>query len=130
MPEAAFIVQLDDFQGFLVKKRHPSSLALTETILNLVFFEHQQGEEEEIRDSEIEGMRIASFTMEAFPGWTVCFVLDEDDNKTPVWLEKILQTGLFILIIILVIGVLGGLVFVTVILFSHRKPEKQILMIR
>ncbi|MHA2043066.1 MAG: hypothetical protein ACW975_14525 [Candidatus Thorarchaeota archaeon] len=79
MPEAAFIVQLDDFQGFLVKKRHPSSLALTETILNLVFFEHQQGKEEEIRDSEIEGMRIASFTMEAFPGWTVCFVLDEDD---------------------------------------------------
>ncbi|MHA1926308.1 MAG: hypothetical protein ACW974_10375, partial [Candidatus Thorarchaeota archaeon] len=79
MPEAAFIVQLDDFQGFLVKKRHPSSLALTETMLNLVFFEHQQGKEEEIRDSDIEGMRIASFTMEAFPGWTVCFVLNEYD---------------------------------------------------
>ncbi|MFX1331884.1 MAG: hypothetical protein ACFE9W_10020 [Promethearchaeota archaeon] len=79
MPEAAFIVQLDDFHGFLVKKRHPSSLALTETMLNLVYFEHQQGKEEEIRDSEIEGMRIASFAMEAFPGWTVCYVLNEDD---------------------------------------------------
>jgi hypothetical protein len=78
MPEAAFIVQLDDFHGFLVKKRHPSSLALTETMLNLVYFEHQQGKEEEIRDSEIEGMRIASFAMEAFPGWTVCYVLDEE----------------------------------------------------
>ena len=79
MPKAAFIVQLDDFQGFIVKKRHPSSLALTETMLNLVFFEHQKGKEQVIRESEIEGMRIASFAMEVFPGWTVCFVLDEDD---------------------------------------------------
>ncbi len=79
MPEAAFIVQLDDFQGFIVKKRHPSSLALTETMLNLVFFEHQQGEEEDIRESEIEGKRIASYAMDAFPGWTVCFVLNEED---------------------------------------------------
>ncbi|MHA2067815.1 MAG: hypothetical protein ACXABY_25915 [Candidatus Thorarchaeota archaeon] len=79
MPEAAFIVQLDDFQGFLVKKRHPPSLALTETMLNLVFFEHQKGKSEEIRASDIEGLRIASYTMEAFPGWTVCFVLNDDD---------------------------------------------------
>jgi hypothetical protein len=96
MPEAAFIVQLDDFQGFLVKKRHPSSLALTETMLNLVFFEHQQGKEEAIRDSDIEGMRIASFAMEAFPGWTVCFVLTEDDVLDDIS-EELTGMGRFML---------------------------------
>ncbi|MHA2140486.1 MAG: hypothetical protein ACXADC_07425 [Candidatus Thorarchaeota archaeon] len=96
MPEAAFIVQLDDFQGFLVKKRHPPSLALTETMLNLVFFEHQKGKTEEIRESDIEGMRIASFTMETFPGWTVCFVLGEDDNLEEIS-EELTGMGRFML---------------------------------
>ncbi|MFX1368622.1 MAG: hypothetical protein ACFFAY_08505 [Promethearchaeota archaeon] len=80
MPEAAFIVQLDDFQGFIVKSRYPTTLALTEKVLNLVFYEHQKGKHEELKFSEdIEGMRIASFSMESRPGWSVNFVLGLDE---------------------------------------------------
>ncbi|MFW9944120.1 MAG: hypothetical protein ACFFB7_03915 [Candidatus Sifarchaeia archaeon] len=83
MPEAAFVVQLDDYQGFIVKKRHPSTLTLTEKVLNMVFYEHQKGVEE-IQELEVEGMRIASFTMDAFPGWTVGFVLGIDENGAEI----------------------------------------------
>ncbi|MHA2433781.1 MAG: hypothetical protein ACXADO_11180, partial [Candidatus Thorarchaeota archaeon] len=78
MPEAAFVVQLDDYQGFIVRKRHPSTLTLTEKALNLVYYEHQKGVEE-IQELEVEGTRIASFTMDAFRGWTVGFVLDPEE---------------------------------------------------
>ena len=78
MPEAAFVVQLDDYHGFVVKKRYPSTLTLTEKALNLVFYEHQKGVEE-IQELEVEGMRIASFTADAYPGWTVGFVLGSDE---------------------------------------------------
>ncbi|MFW9799407.1 MAG: hypothetical protein ACFFD9_03150 [Candidatus Thorarchaeota archaeon] len=79
MPEAAFIVQLDDYQGFIVKKRHPSTLTLTEKTLNLVHYEHQKDEKKDIAELETEGMRIASFKMGAYPGWTVGFVLGSDE---------------------------------------------------
>ena len=96
MPEAAFIVQLDDFQGFLVKKRYPSSLTVTEKILNLVFFEQQKGKSEEIRETDIEGMRIVSYSMEAFPGWTVCFIIGAEEILEEVSPE-IAGMGRFIL---------------------------------
>ncbi|NHJ13343.1 MAG: ArsR family transcriptional regulator [Candidatus Thorarchaeota archaeon] len=80
MPEAAFVVQLDDFHGFLVKERYPDSLSLTEKILNLVYYEHQKGKHEELKFTEdLEGMRIASFSMEPFPGWIANFVLGTDE---------------------------------------------------
>ncbi|MFX1265374.1 MAG: hypothetical protein ACFFH0_08330, partial [Promethearchaeota archaeon] len=79
MPEAAFVVQLDDYQGFIVKKRYPSTLTLTEKALNMVFYEHQKGVEE-IQELEVEGMRIASFTTDAYPGWTVGFVLGPEED--------------------------------------------------
>jgi hypothetical protein len=80
MPEAAFVVTLDDYQGFIVAKRYPSSLSLTEKILNLVFFELQQGEKEDIKYSDVEGMKIASFSQSTHPRTFVNFVLGPEEE--------------------------------------------------
>ncbi|MHA2213301.1 MAG: hypothetical protein ACW992_09085, partial [Candidatus Thorarchaeota archaeon] len=80
MPDAIFVVQLDDLQGFIVQKRHPTSLVLTEKTLNLVFFEHQQGMDESLKLSDAEGIRIASYGNASYPGWFVCYVLGPEED--------------------------------------------------
>ncbi len=80
MPESTFIVQLDDFHGFVVKQRYPSSLTLNEKVLNLIYYEHQKEKKEEINYSEIEGMKIVSYRSALYPGWMVCSVLKQDED--------------------------------------------------
>ena len=80
MPESTFIVQLDDFHGFVVKQRYPSSLTLNEKVLNLIYYEHQKEKKEEINYCEIEDMRIASYRSALYPGWMVCSVLKQDED--------------------------------------------------
>ncbi|MHA1480600.1 MAG: hypothetical protein ACTSQZ_04160 [Candidatus Thorarchaeota archaeon] len=79
MLEALFVVQLDDYHGFIVKKRYPSSLSLNEKVLNLVFFAHQQEKKERVQFSEIEGMNIVSYSQSDHPGWIVCYVIESNE---------------------------------------------------
>ena len=80
MPKATFIVELDDFHGFLVKARYPSSLTLNEKVLNLIFYEQQKDRKEELGCSEIEGMKVASYTSSLYPRWMVCSILSEEED--------------------------------------------------
>ncbi len=80
MPDAIFTVHLDDMQGFIVKQRHPKTLALTERMLNLIFYEHQQKKQHGMRLIELENMRIASYNDKAHPTWFVCFTLSEEED--------------------------------------------------
>jgi hypothetical protein len=80
MPEATFVVHLDDFQGFIVKQRYPSSLTLNEKVLNLIFYEQQKEESDSLRLAEIEGLRIAIFSSPEFPKWMVCTILSADEE--------------------------------------------------
>ncbi|MFW9869079.1 MAG: hypothetical protein ACFFFO_12945 [Candidatus Thorarchaeota archaeon] len=79
MPEATFVVHLDDFQGFIVKQRHPMTLTLNEKVLNLVF-EKQQKEKQDLILAEIEGLRIAIFSSSEYPGWMVCSLLGPEED--------------------------------------------------
>ena len=79
MPEATFVVQLDDIHGFVVKQRHPSTLVLNEKLLNLLFYEQQVSKKEELSYTEIEGLKFSSYTSEDFPGWMVCSILGVDE---------------------------------------------------
>ena len=80
MPEATFVVHLDDFQGFIVKQRYPSTLVLNEKVLNLIFFEQQKEEKENLSLAEIEGLRIAIFSAPEYPKWMVCTILAADEE--------------------------------------------------
>ncbi len=80
MPEAIFVVHLDDYQGFVVEKRYPSTLTLNEKTLNLVYFEHEKEKVTNLKFSDIEGMRVVSFAERTHPGWVVCFVLGADED--------------------------------------------------
>lgn len=75
MPEAVFVVHLDDYQGFVVEKRYPFSFSLNEKILNLIFYEHEKEESESLRFNEIDDLRIVSFVDRSHPRWMACFVL-------------------------------------------------------
>ncbi|MFW9767816.1 MAG: hypothetical protein ACFFF9_15445 [Candidatus Thorarchaeota archaeon] len=82
MPEATFVVHLDDFQGFIVKQRYPKTLALNEKVLNLIFVEKQERKEknETLAVSEIEGLRIATYSNPQYPGWMVCTLLEPEEE--------------------------------------------------
>ncbi|KXH76536.1 MAG: hypothetical protein AM326_06925 [Candidatus Thorarchaeota archaeon SMTZ-45] len=80
MPEATFVVHLDDYQGFLVKQRYPSSLTLNEKVLNLIFYEQQKEDKEELSLAEIEGFRIAIFSAPEYPKWMVCTILGAEED--------------------------------------------------
>ena len=80
MPEATFIVQFTEFHGFLVKQRYPTSLTVTEKMLNLIFLEHQKDKKEELLYSAIEGMNIASYSSALYPGWMVCSIIGAEEN--------------------------------------------------
>ena len=79
MPEATFVVQLDDFQGFLVVQRYPTTLSLTEKILNLIYEQQQKGEKELVL-AEIEGLRITIFSSPLYPKWMVCTILGAEED--------------------------------------------------
>lgn len=76
MLEATFIVQLDDFHGFIVKQRYPSKLTLNEKILNLIWMEKKEG----LIYSEIQGLKIAVYSSELYPSWMVCSILKEHED--------------------------------------------------
>ncbi|MHA2024920.1 MAG: hypothetical protein ACW98U_03370 [Candidatus Thorarchaeota archaeon] len=78
MPEATFVVHLDNFQGFIVKQRYPSTLTLNEKVLNLIF-EKQQKEKENLIFAEIEGLNITIYHSSEYPGWMVCTLLGPDE---------------------------------------------------
>jgi hypothetical protein len=80
MPESAFVIRYDDFSGFIVEKRYPDTLSLTEEVLNLVNFEHQKAKIGELISFEIGNMRIASLAEREHPNWVVCFVLSPEDE--------------------------------------------------
>ncbi len=80
MPEATFVVHLDDYQGFLVKQRYPSSLTLNEKVLNLIFYEQQKDNKDELNLAEIEGLRIAIFSSPEYPKWMVCTILGAEED--------------------------------------------------
>jgi hypothetical protein len=80
MPEATFIVHLDDFQGFIVKQRYPLSLTLNEKVLNLIFFEQQKEKKETLAFSEIEELRITTYSSPEHPGWMVCSLLGPEEE--------------------------------------------------
>ncbi|MFW9976144.1 MAG: hypothetical protein ACFFDQ_12810 [Candidatus Thorarchaeota archaeon] len=80
MPEATFVVHLDDFQGFLVKQRYPSTLTLNEKVLNLIYYEQQKENRENLSLAEIEGLRIAIFGAPEYPKWMVCTILGADED--------------------------------------------------
>ncbi|MFW9788854.1 MAG: hypothetical protein ACFFE2_13080 [Candidatus Thorarchaeota archaeon] len=80
MPEATFVVHLDDFQGFLVKQRYPSTLTLNEKVLNLIFYEQQKEDKENLSLAEIEGLRIAIFSTPQYPKWMVCTILRAEED--------------------------------------------------
>ncbi|MFW9962211.1 MAG: hypothetical protein ACFFCX_01480 [Candidatus Sifarchaeia archaeon] len=80
MPEATFVVHLDDYQGFLVKQRYPSSLTLNEKVLNLIFYEQQKENKDELNLAEIEGLRIAIFSSPEYPKWMVCTILGAEED--------------------------------------------------
>jgi hypothetical protein len=80
MPEATFVVRLDDFQGFVVTERYPSTLVLNEKVLNLIFYEKEKGKNEELSFSEIENMKIASYNSALYPGWMVCSILGPEED--------------------------------------------------
>ena len=79
MPEATFVVHLDDFQGFIVKQRYPESLTLNEKVLNLIFYEQQKEKKENLTLSEIEGLKITIYSSPQYPGWMVCSLLGADE---------------------------------------------------
>ncbi|TFG29486.1 hypothetical protein EU527_15760 [Candidatus Thorarchaeota archaeon] len=80
MPKATFIVHLDDFQGFIVKHRYPSTLTLNEKILNLIFYEQQKEKKEELSYIEAEGQRIVTYSSILHPGLMVCSILDPEED--------------------------------------------------
>jgi len=80
MPEATFIVQFTEFHGFIVKQRVPSSLTLKEKMLNLIYLEQQKQKKEEIICPNIEGLNIAIYSSQLYPGWSVCYVLGVDEE--------------------------------------------------
>ncbi|MFX1484277.1 MAG: hypothetical protein ACFFCP_13940, partial [Promethearchaeota archaeon] len=79
MPEATFVVHLDDYQGFIVKQRYPLTLTLNEKVLNLIFYEQQKEKKETLTFSEIEGLRISIFSTPEYPGWMVCTLLGPEE---------------------------------------------------
>ena len=96
MMKALFVVQLDDYQGFIVRKRYPQSLSLNETILNLIFFDQQKEQKKAIHLSEADGMNIVSYTQNSNPGWIVCFVI-ESKEELPELTTLIMGMGRLIL---------------------------------
>ena len=80
MPEATFVVQLDDFQGFIVEQRYPETLTLNEKILNLIFYEQQKENKEDLSLAEIEGLRIAIFSSPQHPKRMVCTILGPEED--------------------------------------------------
>ncbi len=79
MPEATFVVHLDDYQGFIVKQRFPLTLTLNEKVLNLIFYEQQKEKKETLAYSEIEGLRITTHSSPDYPGWMVCTLLGPEE---------------------------------------------------
>lgn len=83
MIESAFIVHLDDYHGFIVEKKYPSSLSLNEKLINELFFMHQGEGQSNLKLSEIDGSRIVSYMHDSFPRWMVCYIIsDTDDVKS------------------------------------------------
>ena len=80
MPNSVFVVRYDDLTGFIVEKRYPQSLSLTEEVLNLVHFEHQKEKKGELIYLQIGELKIASLTEEERPNWVVCFVLEHQEE--------------------------------------------------
>ncbi|MHA1908333.1 MAG: hypothetical protein ACW98Y_13625, partial [Candidatus Thorarchaeota archaeon] len=80
MLEAIFVVHLDDYHGFIVEKRYPSSLSLNEKVLNLVYYDHLKEKTQDIKISQVNDMMIVSYMEKLHPGWMVCFVIDETES--------------------------------------------------
>ncbi len=100
MPQAVFVLHLDDYKGFIVAKRYPTTFSLNERVLNLVFMEHGDTAETALKLCEVEGRRIATFGSAEHPRWLVCFVLGIEEDFGP---ESKTLTGMGRLILEIVV---------------------------
>ncbi len=82
MIEAVFVVHFDDYQGFIVEKRYPTSLSLNEELLILIYTEHTKEKNVTLKVSDIQEKRIVSYMVKEHPGWTICYVVEENDDIT------------------------------------------------
>jgi DNA-binding transcriptional ArsR family regulator len=80
MPQAVFVIHLDDYYGIVVVKKHPLSLSLYEKTLSSIFYEHEKEEKESLRYTETDNLRMVSFVDKSHPNWMACFVLTEEEN--------------------------------------------------
>jgi hypothetical protein len=55
------------------------TLTLNEKVLNLIFYEQQKEKKETLAFSEIEGLRITTYSTPQFPGWMVCTMLGPEE---------------------------------------------------
>jgi hypothetical protein len=81
MLESVFIVNFDEkYHGFIVEKRYPSSLAVTERLLNTVWYNHQKDDQTSLKLSEVDERRYISFMSEIYPNRLVCYEISEEDD--------------------------------------------------
>ncbi|NWF95678.1 MAG: hypothetical protein HXY34_06015 [Candidatus Thorarchaeota archaeon] len=80
MPQAVFVLHLDDYQGFVVAKRYPPTFSVNEKMLNLVYYLHGEGKKADIKLIDVEGRRMATYSSEEHPGWLVCFALNIEED--------------------------------------------------
>ncbi len=80
MPQAVFVVHLDDYYGIVVVKKYPPSLSLYEKTLSSIFYEHEKEEKENLRYNEVDNLRVISFVDKSHPQWMACFVLSDEEN--------------------------------------------------
>ncbi len=84
MIESIFVILLDDYQGFLVEKRFPLTLSLNEKILNTIYYNHEKGKKEDVSFTEIDNLRILTFSSHNHPGHLVCFCLQRTTSPEDI----------------------------------------------
>ncbi|TXT57348.1 MAG: hypothetical protein BAJATHORv1_10047 [Candidatus Thorarchaeota archaeon] len=78
MPSAVFLIHLDENHGFILKKRHPISLKVTEADLNNIYVPH--AEKAGLHVIELDDTQILSYSKNKMPEWVVCFEMEADDD--------------------------------------------------
>ncbi len=79
MLEAAFIVHLDDYHGFIVEKKFPESLTLTEKAINEIYFQHSTDSKTNLKFSEMDGRKVISFMDSNHPEWIICYIVSDEE---------------------------------------------------
>ncbi|MBD3406474.1 MAG: hypothetical protein GF411_10210 [Candidatus Lokiarchaeota archaeon] len=78
MPSAVFLIQLDENHGFILKKRYPTSLKVTEADLNNIYVPH--ADKFGLHVINLDGRKILSYSKKKMPEWVICFEMETDDD--------------------------------------------------